>query len=165
MGMMLVHESGHMRAAVASGGSIQRVVFGPLSFSRTDISPNPHPLFVAWAGPAWGALFPLAVSIGLELIRIRSYLARVFSAFCLLANGAYASFGSFDRVGDAGDLLKYGCPLWMLWLFGAAAMIAAMQQFHRLGSRLGLIMHLRPIDAVLATFGAVLFLVCSATLN
>jgi hypothetical protein len=165
MGMMLVHESGHMLAAIVSGGTVQRLVFGPLEFSRTDISPNPHPLVVAWAGPVGGALFPLALSRGLRIARIRSYLAHFFSAFCLLANGAYIGAGSFDRVGDAGDLLKYGCPPWMLWLFGAAAVAGSMLQFHRLGPRLGMTTLVKPADALLAAGLATLLLIVSGIVN
>ena len=58
LGMMLVHECGHMLAAMLSGGTVTRVVFHLLAFSRTDIDPNPHPLVVAWCGPLLGAFLP-----------------------------------------------------------------------------------------------------------
>jgi hypothetical protein len=59
--MQAVHECGHVLAAWLTGGTVQRVVLHPLSISRTDVSPNPHPLAVAWAGPIFGAAAPLAL--------------------------------------------------------------------------------------------------------
>ena len=118
--MMLVHESGHMLAAVASGGTVQRLVFGPLEscLAHSIFPQSASPLCRLGRPGRRAALFPLAFSIGLRIAQIRFYLAQLFSAFCLLANGAYIGVGSFDRVGDSGDMLKYGCPPWTLWLFG-----------------------------------------------
>ncbi|MCY2994781.1 MAG: hypothetical protein NTY19_44005, partial [Planctomycetota bacterium] len=59
--MMAVHELGHVIGAFASGGLVARVVLHPLTISRTDLSVNPHPLFVAWAGPVAGVLLPLVL--------------------------------------------------------------------------------------------------------
>ena len=58
-GMMAVHELGHVLGAVASGGSVTRVVLYPLAISRTDVSPNPYPGLVVWLGPLVGCLLPL----------------------------------------------------------------------------------------------------------
>ena len=58
---MLLHELGHIAAAVVSGGSVRQVVLYPLTFSRTDVEPNPHPLLVVWAGPIFWALLPLLI--------------------------------------------------------------------------------------------------------
>src|SRR5256885_1670691 len=60
LGMMAVHEAGHIAAAWLTGGKVVRVVLYPLTISRTDVDPNPNPLAVTWAGPAVGALLPLA---------------------------------------------------------------------------------------------------------
>src|SRR5208337_624939 len=54
MAMMAVHELGHVVAAVATGGKVEKVVLHPLMISRTDVSPNPSPLIVVWAGPIVG---------------------------------------------------------------------------------------------------------------
>lgn len=59
LGMMAVHELGHVIGAVLTGGKVARVVLHPAAISRTDVSPNPVPLIVAWAGPIFGALIPL----------------------------------------------------------------------------------------------------------
>src|SRR5437899_1075551 len=48
LGMMVVHEFGHVLFAWLSGGTVARVVLSPLEFSRTDLEKNQHPLFVAW---------------------------------------------------------------------------------------------------------------------
>ena len=58
LGMMLVHEAGHVLHAWVSGGTVTKVVLGPLVISRTDVNPNPHPLFEIWGGPVWGCLVP-----------------------------------------------------------------------------------------------------------
>src|SRR5262245_36776670 len=115
LGMMIVHEFGHVVGAWLTGGTVAKVVLHPLAISRTDVWPNPHPLVVVAAGPVLGVLFPL---IGWALARqarlARNYLVRFFAGFCLIANGAYLAFGALDGVGDAGDLLRNGAALWQL---------------------------------------------------
>lgn len=44
LGMMIVHEFGHIAGAWLTGGTIAKPVPHPLAFSRTDLSHNPHPL-------------------------------------------------------------------------------------------------------------------------
>jgi hypothetical protein len=61
--MQVVHEFGHVLHAWASGGIVVRVVLHPLEISRTDVSPNPRPQFVAWGGAAWGSLIPLLMLV------------------------------------------------------------------------------------------------------
>src|SRR4051812_19626552 len=109
LGMMAVHESGHVLALWLTGGRAARVVLHPLTISRTDPAVNPRPLVVAWAGPVWGALAPLGVWLAVRAARLPGvYLWRFFAGFCLIANGAYLGVGSFGRVGDAKDLLNHG---------------------------------------------------------
>jgi hypothetical protein len=138
LGMMLVHELGHILAALLSGGAVTRLEWPPLGFSRTDVSPNPHPLLVAWSGPLFGASLPLLLSLILRLARRRALVAEIFSAFCLLANGIYLGAGSLDRVGDTGDILNHGSPLWLLWPLAVPLTLAAFAQLHALGPRLGI---------------------------
>lgn len=59
MGMQAIHELGHVAAARATGGEVVRAVIHPATISRTDLSHNPRPLVVAWAGPMVGVLGPL----------------------------------------------------------------------------------------------------------
>lgn len=60
LGMMAVHELGHVLVVLATGGTITAVVLHPLTISRTDVSINPRPLLVVWAGPLLGVLLPPA---------------------------------------------------------------------------------------------------------
>jgi hypothetical protein len=136
--MMAVHELGHVMAAVASVGTVERVVLYPLTISRTDVSINPRPLLVAWAGSLFGILLPLALLTLVRLCRFQwTYLAQFFAGFCLIANGAYIAAGSFQRIGDAGDLLRHGSPLWSLWLFGGVAVPFGLYLWNGLGPRFG----------------------------
>jgi hypothetical protein len=137
LGMQAVHESGHVLGACLTGGRVARVVWHPLTISRTDLSHNPRPLFVVWAGPVFGALLPLAlwgVAAGLP----GAFVLRFFAGFCLIANGAYIGGGSFDRIGDCGEMLRHGSGLWQLWLFGAVAVPAGLWLWHRQGPHFGL---------------------------
>ena len=136
--MQAVHESGHVAAAWATGGAVERVVLHPLAISRTDIEPNPHPLLVVWAGPIVGVLAPLALWGILAAAKTSlAWLARFFAGFCLLANGLYIGLGSFQEIGDAGDLLRHGSPLWTLWLFGLITAPTGLLLWSSLGPHFG----------------------------
>jgi hypothetical protein len=158
LGMMLVHEFGHMAMALCSGGTVQKLVFHPLAFSRTDVDPNPHPMAVAWAGPAFGGTVPAGVVWLMGRLRRRSYLLEVFAAFCLLANGAYLSFGSLERTGDAGDLQRLGMPMWALWISGSGMLTWGLWQFHRFGPALGMRQRATKADAWAAAGIAVILI-------
>ena len=134
LGMLLVHEAGHIVVAGSTGGQVVRVVLHPLAISRTDVVPNPAPLWVAWGGPVGGALVPLAVWWVARCKSCRCTGAtQFFAGYCLLANGLYLALGSFDAVGDAGDLLHLGVPHWGLLLFGFVSASAGLWLWHRLG--------------------------------
>jgi hypothetical protein len=133
-GMQAIHELGHVAGAVLTGGRAQRVILHPASISRTDVFPNPAPMLVVWAGPVLGSLLPLAVAFArLKSDRIAKDL-RFFSGFCLLANGAYIGFGGFDRIGDAGEMLRLGTPLPVMMGFGLLCIAGGLLLWHRLGS-------------------------------
>lgn len=139
LGMMAVHELGHVAGALATGATIDRVVLHPLTFSRTDVSANSHPLLVAWAGPVIGVAVPLAIGAIAAVGRlIWAYLFRFFAGFCLIANGCYIGGGSFAGVGDAGDMLRYGSPRWALWLFGLATVPLGLYLWNGLGPSFGI---------------------------
>jgi hypothetical protein len=114
------------------------VVLHPLTISRTDLSSNPHPLFVVWAGPVLGVLLPLT-GFGIAAVArmAGAYLLRFFAGFCLVANGAYIAVGSFDGIGDAGDMLRQGSPIWLLWAFGVVTVPLGLLLWHRLGPYFG----------------------------
>ncbi|QEG25131.1 hypothetical protein [Mariniblastus fucicola] len=135
LGMMAIHEFGHVIGALTSGGSVERVVLHPLTISRTDVSPNPNPLWVVWLGPVLGCAIPV---IGWRLVprqlHVANKIAMFFAGFCLLANGAYIAIGSFERIGDCQTMLQHGSPNWTLVAFGAITAIAGISIWHQLGS-------------------------------
>ena len=138
LAMQWVHEAGHVLAAIATGGEVERVVLHPLSISRTDLHSNPQPLVVTWAGPIFGILAPLAAWLIASALRLPSaYLFRFFAGFCCVANGLYIGLGSFDHVGDCGDLLKHGAAAWQLWLFGLVHTAAGFALWNQLGPHFG----------------------------
>lgn len=135
LAMMAVHELGHVVGAVITGGRVEQVVLHPLTISRTDVSPNPHPLAVVWLGPVLGCVLPVLAGLLIPpRYAVTRRIALFFAGFCLLANGAYIAFGAFDGVGDCGIMLQHGAPLWTLLLFGAIAIAAGFHVWHRLGS-------------------------------
>jgi hypothetical protein len=136
--MQGVHEFGHAIAGLATGGTVTKVVLHPLAISRTDVNPNPRPLIVVWSGPLVGVLLPLLICGACRLARIPGvYLVRFFTGFCLIANGAYIGIGSFEGIGDTGDMLRLGTPMWVLWAFGAATVPTGFVCWHKLGSHFG----------------------------
>ena len=158
LGMMAVHELGHVLGTWATGGTVTRVVLHPLTISRTDLSFNPRPLLVVWAGPIVGALLPLTV---LGLFAVAKWpcvhLVRFFVGFCLIGNGAYIGVGSFDAVGDAGDMLHHGSPAWLLWLFGVATIPLGLFLWHGLGPKFGVGKDADDVDRGVAYLCVVLF--------
>jgi len=138
LAMMLVHETGHVLGAIASGGTIRQVVWHPMVLSRTDVEPNPHPLIELWAGPIIGSLLPTIVASICLAFRLRSaYLIWVVVGFCLTANGAYIGIGAFDPVGDAREMVAHGMPRWTLALFGFIAAAAGVWIWHNISPHLG----------------------------
>lgn len=139
LGMMAVHESGHVAAAFATGGSVARVVLHPFAISRTDLKTNPHSLVVSWSGAVVGVMLPLLMYGAVFRAGWRtSYLFRFFAGFCLIANGAYLGAGSWDGIGDAGDLITAGAPRWTLVAFGMLAVVAGLRLWNGLGRSFGL---------------------------
>ena len=138
LGMQAVHELGHVLGAWITGGRVARVVLHPLTISRTDVVENPHPLFVVWAGPFVGVLLPLLFwGCFAKLKPSIGFLPRFFAGFCLLANGLYIGIGSFDRVGDCGEMLKHGSPVWLLWGFGLLTAPVGLWLWHDQGRHFG----------------------------
>jgi len=136
LGMMLVHEAGHVAGAKLTGGTVQQVVWHPLVISRTDVNPNPSPLVVVWAGPLLGTLLPM-VAWGL-LFRWRcAFLIKFFAGFCLIANGAYIGYGSFEKIGDCREMLIHETPIVVLWLFGVTACSLGFYLWNGLGPKFG----------------------------
>lgn len=139
LGMMAVHELGHVVHLWLSGGTVNYVVLHPLAISYTHPGSDPHPLLTAVGGSLWGCVLPLAV---FGLVRraapSRAYLARFFAGFCLVANGAYLAADAFMRGGDARQLIQYGTPPWLLVLLGVPAVAAGLWLWNGLGPKFGL---------------------------
>ena len=128
-----VHELGHVLHAVASGARVAAVDLPLVGFSRTDVSHNPHPLFVAWGGVFWGSLLPvLAWRLMPRGFRAMRAAAGAFAGICLVGNGAYLTVGWVNRVGDAGDLMKWGTPAWLVAGAGLVGVAAGLWVWHRL---------------------------------
>lgn len=139
LGMQAVHELGHVLGAWATGGKVAQVVLHPLTISRTDYVENPMPLTSVWAGPLVGVLLPLVVWGLAAAARLRgAYVLRFFAGFCLIANGAYIAGGATSAIGDCGEMLRHGTPLWVLWLFGAVAVPAGLWLWSGQGKHFGL---------------------------
>jgi hypothetical protein len=147
LGMQAIHEAGHVLGAWLTGGRVARVVLRPLTISRTDLADNPHPLIVVWAGPIFGVFAPLllwAIAVWLRLPG--AFLLRFFAGFCLLANGLYIGVGSFDRIGDCGEMLRHGSRPWHLWLFGILTAPPGLWLWHGQGPHFGLGLKARPVS-------------------
>ena len=116
LAMMGVHELGHVIGGVLTGGTVSGVVMHPLMISRTDLSVNPHPAVVVWAGPLLGVLLPLVLLLVARKLRwSRAKLIQFFVGFCLIANGAYIAGGSWEGIGDCCVMHQTGTPLWLMW--------------------------------------------------
>lgn len=131
LAMMALHEAGHILHAITSGGRVERVNLPLLDFSRTDLSANPHPQWVAWGGPVWGCLFPLALLALARTAPRAVTAARLFAGFCLIANGAYLALGPAMTAGDGHDLLRHGAPVWSLIASGVATISLGLLLWHR----------------------------------
>jgi hypothetical protein len=135
LGMMVVHESGHVLHACLSGGRVQRVILPLLGFSRTDVFPDPDPVFVTWGGPLWGCIWPLVICGSLIVAKRRPPLTlQFFTGFCLIANGAYLGLGWCLHAGDARDLIMLGTSKYALIAFGIVTVPIGLFIWHRLGS-------------------------------
>lgn len=139
IGMQAVHEAGHVLGAWSTHGKVARVVLHPMTISRTDLADNPSPLLVVWAGPLFGVVAPLLAGCLAGAARLPgAFVLRFFAGFCLIANGGYIGVGSFDGVGDCGEMLRHGSDLWQLWLFGVVTAPVGLLLWHGQGSFFGL---------------------------
>lgn len=137
--MQMVHELGHVLGAWATGGRVARVVLHPLTISRTDYANNPLPLVVVWCGPVIGILLPLTVWRLWAIVRLHGeFVPRFFAGFCLIANGAYIAGGATSAIGDCGEMLRHGSPLWLLWLFGLVTVPSGLWLWSGQGKHFGL---------------------------
>ena len=105
-----------------------------------------------------GVVLPFSIWAVFQVCRLPGeYLVKFFAGFCLIANGAYIAFGSFERIGDAGQMIKLGSSIWMLWLFGMSTMPIGLLLWHRLGPHFGLGEAKGQVDKLAAYASLVLF--------
>ncbi|WP_254512126.1 M50 family metallopeptidase [Anatilimnocola floriformis] len=155
--MQILHELGHVLGGWATGGEVERVILQPLAISRTDVQGSRQPLVVIWAGPIAGCLLPMLLwTIATVAKWSGAFLLRFFAGFCLLANGLYLAAGSFDGVGDCGDLLRHGAPIWTLWLFGVFTIPVGFYLLHNQGQHFGLGRRAKTISPAFS-YGVILF--------
>lgn len=139
LGMMAVHELGHVLHLRVSGGTVDRVLLHPLAISYTQPGKNPHPLVVAWGGAVWGCMIPLGILASVRLLaRPWTYLAAFFAGFCLIANGAYLAGDALLRGGDGRELVAHGSPPWLLVVSGVTAIAAGLLLWNGLSTHFGL---------------------------
>ena len=152
LGMQFVHEFGHLLGAWLTGATVQQVILSPLTISRTDLIQNPSPLVVVWLGPVFGAIAPVLIWWAANVFQWKAtFVLRFFAGFCLIANGAYLGFGSFDGVGDCGEMLKYGSPIWSLWIFAVLTIPVGFWFWHRQGREFGIGKQAKPISSVVVS--------------
>lgn len=157
--MMAIHEAGHVVHAWTSGGYVAHVELLPWTISRTDVTPNPHPLFVVWGGPTWGCLIPLAAWLASRWMRFQfAFLLRFFAGYCFVANGAY--IGGAALTGPSGStdtsvMLRHGCPIWLPVTFGVLAVGFGLYLWHGLGRYFGLDDKKGDVDSAAMWFVAV----------
>jgi hypothetical protein len=138
LAMQMVHELGHVIGAWWTGGVVSKVVLRPWTLSRTELTWNPEPVLVAWAGPVFGALAPLVLWLVAKIVRCPGdYLLRFFAGFCLVSNGAYLGGGALERMGDAGDLAWHGTPVLRMLVFAALTVPAGLWLWHGQGRHFG----------------------------
>ncbi|MBI1175926.1 hypothetical protein GC207_00645 [bacterium] len=139
LAMQIVHESGHVMAARFTGGPVAKVVLHPFALSRTDVSPNPHPGFVVWAGVTFGSLFPLLLWIFTRpFFVLMPHLFRFFAGFCSVANGVYLIGGTLMSGADPGDMIKNGASPILIIFLGILGMAGGMFLWHRQGKYFGI---------------------------
>jgi hypothetical protein len=143
-GMMLVHELGHVAAALATGSRIESVRIPLVGFSQTEISVYHHPLWVVAMGPAVGVAVPLAVWAVVRGLTRRfrdrwtlEPLSRFFAGFCLVANGGYLASAIAQPVGDVEELVLFGVPIWGLTSLGGLGVLAGLAMWNGLAKAFG----------------------------
>lgn len=158
--MQAVHECGHIFAAKISGAVVTNVALHPLGLSRTDVAESASPLFVVWAGPIFGVVMPLLLWAVAVVLKSRgAFVLRFFAGFCLIANGLYLGLGSFDHVGDCGEMLRFGSALWQLWAFTVATVPAGLFLWHGQSGHFGMGPEKRDVEGGVAYGAAVVCVV------
>ena len=131
--------TGPRAGALATGGTITAVVLHPLTISRTDVSINPRPLLVVWAGPLLGVLLPLGR--GRDPPGMPLPLGLPAAILCGLLPDCQRRLhrrGILRRCRRRGRHAPARQPGVVPWLFGAATFPLGLYLWHGLGPNFGL---------------------------
>ena len=133
LGMLALHEFGHVFNAHVVGAQVKEVIIPRLGFSQTVIGHNPATQFVGWGGATMGCIIPL-MACGLARLFTRRVpgALRFFTGFCLIANGAYMGLGWLGGANDSADLVKHGESPVKLIFFGVSATFVGLLLWHRI---------------------------------
>jgi hypothetical protein len=133
LGMLALHELGHVLHAHITGGRVVRVDIPFFGFSQTFVEPNRYPYFVAYGGAYTGCVIPLlACGMAWAIQRKVPEPLKFFAGFCLIANGVYIGLGWLGRNNDSADLVQLGASPISLMSFGLSATILGLLIWHRL---------------------------------
>lgn len=144
--MMLVHEFGHVLGAWLVGVPVERFVFHPLAFSRTQTPRSANALWIVWAGPIGGVVIPLLVWLLWWMARLPGLAyARWFAAWCLVANGVYIGAGIVMAEADPGEMLRLGTPRWVMFVFGLVCCVAGAFLWFGQGKHFGVGPNAKPV--------------------
>ena len=124
--MTVLHESGHLLAGWAGGGTLLSYDLRPWSLPYTVFNPDPAPLLTLWGGPVFGVLAPLIVAVV-----VRRDWAWLISDFCTLANGTYLALAwiSGDPHLDTPRLIDAGASPIVIALFCVATISLGYARF------------------------------------
>lgn len=137
--MQVVHELGHIAAALATGAEIVKVYLHPFIVSSTDVWDPPHPLVEVWAGPIAGSIILLGALLIAKAFRCPAlYLFRFFAGFCLIINGVYIAFGPSAGGADTALMIENGTPRWVMVIFGSCTAPLGLYLWHKQGVYFGL---------------------------
>ena len=115
----ILHEFGHVTAALATGGRAGEVRVSPVSWSYAYCQ-SPSPRIVRWGGFALQTVGGVVV-LGLAWLLAKrwSLIGILFALLALNGAGSYMIAGVLTGVGDAGGLAALGVPPTVLWALGA----------------------------------------------
>ncbi|MGL6196180.1 MAG: M50 family metallopeptidase [Thermoguttaceae bacterium] len=150
--MQVLHEFGHCVAAWLCGGKVERIVLHPMTFSRTDLLENPSPIFTLLGGVIGGVMIPLAVLGVWKMINLPAlHVARFWTGFCFIANGAYVGF-DFSTTGptDAGELISHGVNRLFLVLLGSVFVSFGLLLWNGQAKKFGFGKEPQPVSSRLA---------------
>ena len=149
--MQLLHECGHVAAALWFDVEIVQFHFGLLTISHTMLGESgqlPSTILAAtWAGPIAGMLLPLVFWGIAAAVRFReTFLLRFLAGFCLVANGCYLLFGPSDGYADTGVLLSHGATRLQLAVVGLIGVVSGFLLWNGQGKHFGIGKEKRPVE-------------------